>query len=191
MTSRKIRWLTVFLVGLCMGAIAHAMLSSPGQVVHAQVAKPALDLESLAAKVKTIEGKLPSQSHTMADVSYHFGNLWFAGQHENWDLAEFYWSETDSHLNWAVRVIPVRKDNAGNNVNLKDILTGFEHGPLKQLHQAITTHDKAAFDADYRVCLETCYDCHKAADKPYLRPQIPTHPESPIVNFDPHADWPK
>ena len=45
----------------------------------------------LAAKVKTVEGKLPSQSHTMQDVSYHFGNLWFAGQHENWDLAEFYW----------------------------------------------------------------------------------------------------
>jgi hypothetical protein len=183
--------LAALLVGLCLGAAAHALFFSPAQLVHAQVAKPSPDVQTLAAKVKAIEGKLPSQSHTMQDVSYHFGNLWFAGQHENWDLAEFYWAETDSHLNWAVRVIPVRKDNAGNDVNLKEILQGFENGPLKQLHEAIKAHDKAAFDTDYRYCLETCYGCHKAADKPYLRPQIPTQPESPLVNFDPQADWPK
>jgi len=174
-----------------LGAAAQAILSKSAQPVHAQVTKSVPDVPELAAEIAAIKGKLPSQSHTMQDVSYHFGNLWFAGRHENWPLAEFYWSETRSHLHWAVRVIPVRKDNAGNDVHLGEILEAFENGPLKQLGQAITTHDKAGFDKAYRVSMATCYDCHKAADKPYLRPQIPTQPESPIVNFDPAADWPK
>ena len=127
----------------------------------------------------------------MQDVGYHFSNLWFAGQHENWDLANFYWSETRSHLRWAVRVIPKRKDNAGQEVDLIAILAGFENGPLKQLQEAITGHDKAAFEKTYRTSMETCYSCHKAADKPFLRLQIPTRPETPIMNFDPHANWPR
>ena len=35
-----------------------------------------------------------------------------------------------------------------------------------------------------------CYACHKAVDKPYLRPQVPTEPASRIINFDPKANWP-
>ena len=85
-------------------------------------------MATLAAEIETIKGKLTDQSHVMQDVSYHFSNLWFAGQHENWDLANFYASETKSHLHWAVRVIPVRKDNAGREVDLLPILQGMENG---------------------------------------------------------------
>jgi hypothetical protein len=191
MTSRSFRTLAVFLGGFLLGAAFHGFLFAPAQLAHAQATKAAPDIVQLAAEIESIKGKLPSQSHTMQDVSYHFGNLWFAGQQENWDLANFYLSETRSHLHWAVRIIPVRKDNAGHEVVLGDILEAFENGPLKKLGETIATHDKSAFVKEYRDSLATCYDCHKAADKPYLRPQIPTQPESPIVNFDPAADWPK
>lgn len=187
MNSHGTRSLAVLLLGACLGAIGHALWWSPPRSAHAQ---PVSTEPSLAAEIAEIKGKLPSQSHTMQDVSYHFANLWFAGQNENWDLAEFYWDETRSHLRWAVRVIPVRKDNAGNDVNLGEILQGFENGPLNQLHLAIASHDTAAFDKAYRFSIETCYGCHKASDKPYLRLQIPAAPESPLINFDPQATWP-
>jgi hypothetical protein len=45
--------------------------------------------------------------------------------------------------------------------------------------------------AAYKFKLEGCYACHKPFDKPFLRPQIPTGPESQILNTDPTADWPK
>ena len=67
--------------------------------------------ENLTARVKTLEDLIPSQSHMMADVGDHFTNLWFAGRAENWPLADFYLGETKSHLRWAVRRIPIRKDN--------------------------------------------------------------------------------
>jgi len=35
------------------------------------------------------------------------------------------------------------------------------------------------------------YSCHKASEKPCLRPQIPEQPEARIINFDPGAKWPE
>jgi hypothetical protein len=191
MISARLRTLAVLSIGAALGAAGHITLSNAVEPAHAQAARPELSLGDLAAEIDAIKGKLPSQSHTMQDVSYHFCNLYFAGESENWPLAEFYWEETLSHLRWAVRVIPVRKDTKGNDVDLRPILEGFENGPLHLLHDAIAAKDKTAFEHQYRTSMETCYGCHKAADKPFLRPQIPDHPESPIMNFDPRATWPQ
>ena len=100
--------------------------------------------EDLAARVKALEDLVPSQSHMMADVGEHFTNLWFAGRAENWPLADFYLAETKSHLRWAVRRIPIRKDNQGRDVNLGNILEAFENSQLTQLKGTIDGKDKAA-----------------------------------------------
>jgi len=146
--------------------------------------------ENLAARVKALEDLVPSQSHLMADVGDHFTNLWFAGRAENWPLADFYLGETKSHLRWAVRRIPIRKDNRGQDVNLVNILEAFENSQLTQLKLAIDRKNRAGFETVYKESLTVCYSCHKAADKPYLRPQIPGEPASRIMNFDPRANWP-
>jgi hypothetical protein len=149
------------------------------------------DVAKLKADVARLKDVATDQAHVMVSVAYHFNNLWFAGKAGNWPLAEFYWGETRSHLRWAVRVIPVRKDNAKRDINLKDILQAVENSPLKQLQEAIQAKDADKFAAAYKFTLEGCYSCHKASDKPYLRPQIPERPAEPTINFDPKADWPK
>jgi len=195
MIRTRIRTLAALVVGICLGAAIVASIESPGQPVRAQ-ASPAVpsavpDARTLAAAVEAIKGKLPDQAHAMQDVGYHFTNLWFAGQMQNWDLANFYGSETRSHLRWAVRIIPKRKDNAGREIDLEAILQALENTSLKSLQEAIAAKDKPAFEKAYRSTLENCYACHKAADKPFIRLQVPTQPEAHIVNFDPRADWPK
>jgi cytochrome c553 len=146
--------------------------------------------EDLAAQVKALKELVPDQAHIMADVGYQFTNLWFAGEAQNWPLADFYLAETRSHLRWAVRAKPIRKDNAGRDINLPGILDAFENSQLTQLKQAVDRKDRAAFEAVYKESLTMCYSCHKASDKPYLRPQIPAKPEAGIINFNPKADWP-
>ena len=85
--------------------------------------KPRLtvDVAALQRDVETLKGKAPDQAHAMKDVDHHFTNPWFAAGAENWPLAEFYWKETVSHMRWAVRIIPVRKDSAGREIKLKEI----------------------------------------------------------------------
>ena len=41
---------------------------------------------------------------------------------------------------------------------------------------AITAQNKEQFIKEYKFTLETCYACHKASDKPYLRPKLPERP---------------
>jgi hypothetical protein len=147
-------------------------------------------VRDLELRVKALEDLLPSQSHMMADVGDHFTNLWFAGEAENWPLADFYLAESRSHLHWAVRRIPIRKDAQGRDVNLVNILQAFENGQLTPLKGTIDGKNKAGFEKLYEESLSVCYSCHTAASKPYLRPQIPKEPVSRIMNFDPKARWP-
>jgi hypothetical protein len=191
MATQRIRASAVLLLGLCLGAAGHALIAPFGHQVAAQTAKAAAVAPDLNAEIEAIKAKLPDQAHAMQDVGYHFSNLWFARQKENWPLAEFYNNETRSHLRWAVRIIPKRKDSSGVEIDLQAILQAFENSPWTQLKDAISAKDKAGFDKAYRFALETCYSCHIASDKPFIRPQIPTQPETPIINFDPHADWPR
>lgn len=188
MASEKLWTLLVLAVGFGLGIVSQAVLFSGSTAANAQTEAQTPDLR---AEIEAIKGKLPDQAHAMQDVGYHFSNLWFAGQKQHWELANFYWAETRSHLQWAVRIIPVRKDNAGVEIKLVDVLEAMENGPLKQLGEAIAAKDPKAFEKAYRFSVETCYSCHKASDKPYIRVQIPAEPETPIVNFDPNATWPR
>src|SRR5206468_10065105 len=116
--------------------------------------------------------------------------LWFAGQKQNWSLARFYLDETRSHLRWAVRIIPVRKTKAGD-LELNGILEAVDNTLLSALQKTIEDRDAAKFIAAYKRTIEGCYSCHKAAEKPYLRLQVPDRPEVPVINFDPAATWPE
>jgi hypothetical protein len=180
---RRIGMVAIFAAvsALCAGCDRAAPAASPAQPTP----------EELAKRVEALEGLLPSQSHLMADVGYHFSNLWFAGKAENWPLADFYLAETKSHLHWAVRRIPIRKDSQGKDVNLTNILEAFENSQLTQLKEVIDRKERTGFERVYKETLTMCYSCHKAADKPYLRPRIPETPESRVINFDPKADWPQ
>lgn len=161
--------------------------TSPGKTKEG----PPREVEKLRAEIKRLQETAPDQAHAMISAAYHFNNLWFAAKAKNWPLAEFYWGETRSHLRWAVRVIPIRKDRAGRDVDLRAILEALENSPLKQLQEAIKEKDHGKVVAAYKFTLESCYACHKAVEKPYLRVQIPERQAEPLMNADPKAEWPK
>jgi hypothetical protein len=127
----------------------------------------------------------------MADVGYQFSNLWFAAAKENWSLARFCLDESRSHLRWAVRIIPVRKTPTGEDLDLRAILEALESGALADVEKSIEARSRAKFELTYKRALEACYSCHKASGKPFIRPQVPTAPAVPILNFDPEARWPQ
>lgn len=153
-----------------------------GQNTGQQKTEP---VEILAQDIAILQDKISDQSHAMTDVDYHFSNLWFAGHEKNWPLADFYWKESLAHMRWAVRIIPVRKDNAGQEIKLNDILQSIENSPFMQVGKTIEAKDIQAFEKAYRTTMEGCYTCHKAADKPYLRLHVPERPASTMINFDP------
>jgi hypothetical protein len=182
-----------FVIGVFSGILLTQLTGNAPMVAQAddRASEQATDLATLRTEVERLKTIVPDQSHVMKDVDYHFSNLWFAGQAKNWPLADFYWKETLAHIKWAVRIIPVRKDNAGKEIKLEEILQAIEMTPSMQMGEVIKDQNGEKFEPTYRSLLEGCYLCHKAADKSYLRPQIPERPATSIMNFNPKATWPQ
>jgi len=168
------------------------VIASMGPLVVTHAAEPtgdAAEIAKLRTELEQLRGRLPDQAHVMMDVGYHFTNLWFAAQAQNWPLAKFYLDETRSHLRWAVRVIPVRRTSAGE-LDLRVVLDGLDRTVFTDLQKTIDGQDSRGFPEMYRRSLVGCYACHQAAEKPYLRPRIPEQPEVRILHFDPAATGP-
>lgn len=173
----------VAVVALASGVVCNP-LSASAQSAETSPSSVATDLAALKKEIEVLKGKVPDQSHAMKDVAYHFTNLWFAGQKENWPLARFYLDETRSHLKWAVRIIPVRKIKGGD-LDLKAVLDGLDQTVFNSLQKTIENKNTTEFADAYRQALGGCYSCHVAAEKPFLRLQVPEQPEVRIIDFNP------
>ena len=186
------RWTKLSLPTVCLVVVASLAVLRSQSVAQPPTSPSATkpmeatnEIAALRAEVNRLKGIVPDQSHAMKDVAYHFGNLWFAAQKTNWPLADFYWSETRSHLRWAVRIIPVRKDANGNEIRLQEILDPIDKTSLQQVGDAIKAKDSTKFVEAYKQMLDSCYVCHLASAKPFLKLQIPQQPEAPIIKFEP------
>ncbi len=141
-------------------------------------------IASLKASNDHLRTLIPSQSHAMMDVAYHFTNLWFAGQHQNWPLAQFYFNEARSHIAWAVRLVPVRRTSNGE-LHLQEMFEAFDKTLLADVKKQIADKNGKQFKVAYRAALAGCNGCHTAAEKPYLHIVVPDKPEVHIVDFSP------
>jgi hypothetical protein len=178
-------------LGVVIGAAVATRLTRSGARPAAQT-PPAADAEAaLKADVAHLKDIVPSRSHAMEDVGYHMSNLWFAAKAKNWSLAEFEVNEMRARIRWTIRMNPIRKDADGKPVDIKAIFDGIDTSSLAALKDAVAKKDGAAFGPAYRTMLESCYACHKASAKPYLRPAVPGAPPQGILNFDPNATWPE
>ena len=79
--------------------------------------------------------------------SYHFANLWFAGQRKNWPLAQFYLNETRSRLRWAVRIVPVRRI-PGGEIDLRGLLEAVDATGFMEIGKAIADKNSEGFTFD-------------------------------------------
>ena len=190
---RDLSRVSVLLVAVSIGVLAagcqsHSASAAAGDTAPTISAK---DLDALKADIETLKGKAPSASVAMADVGFHYSNLWFAGQAKNWPLATFYYNETRNHVRWMIRINPTPKGPDGMPVDLKGIFDAIDTSTFAALKTVIDAKDATKFDAAYRTVLESCYQCHKAVGRPYLRPMVPKTPPQTIINTDPNAKWPQ
>ena len=143
------------------------------------------------ADLARLKAVVPSQSHAMADVGFHWTNLWFAGQQKNWPLAQFYFDEARQHIQWAIQIRPIRKDLQNKDVDLQAIFQAVDASTFSAVKIAIERKESAQFETAYKGALDGCYSCHKASGKPYLHPIVPTAPAQTIIDFSPDGVTPQ
>jgi hypothetical protein len=182
------------LAALVIGAIIGGMaveywLTRTVSTPNAQTA--AAPTGDVAADLAYLKSVLPTQSHTMTSVGYHWANLWFAAEKKNWPLARFFFDESRSHMRWTILIRPVRQLPGGGTVDVKGLFTAFDMSAMATVQLAIEDQNHAEFVTAYKQALDGCHSCHTASAMPYLRPVVPTVPPSTLISFDPTAKAPE
>ena len=77
---------------------------------------PLPTMESLPAEVAQLRALVPSNSHIMMDVQFHWTNLWFAGRKRNWPLALYFFNESRGHIQWLIRKSPTVRDSCASRI---------------------------------------------------------------------------
>lgn len=180
------------LLGIAVDRIGYVGAIAPTVAAQqARVAAPPPTLESVAADVAQLKAIQPSNSHIMMDVQFHWTNLWFAAQKKDWAFAQYQFNEMRGHIQWLMRKSPIIRGQDGMDVDVKSIFDAIDTSSLADVKAAIEKKDGVRFVATYKTMIESCYSCHKAVGRTYLRPMIPTAQAMTTINLDPNATWPQ
>jgi len=183
-----LRTVVVFVCGALIGGLVvwkTPALSQAGGKQEAKSDTAKVDLTALNNDVAKLKSIVPSNSHIMEDVSFHYSNLWFAGQKKNWPLAMFYYNESRNHIRWLITKSPTTKTPEGEVVNLQGIFDGIDTSSLPMLKKSIEDKNLDEFTSAYKLMLDSCLSCHRSAGRPYLHPVIPTVPPQSIITYNP------
>ncbi len=126
----------------------------------------------------------PGLGEIMSLQQMRHTKLWFAGESQNWELADYEVDELGEGFDDAVKFHPTHKDSP---VAPKDAIPRMVTQPLKDLRAAIEKKDRAAFETAYDAFTDSCNRCHDATNFSFNRVQRPEANPYPNQVFAPRA----
>src|SRR5215203_3108615 len=126
----------------------------------------------LRQKVDSLEKKLanvykPGFGEFMSSIQVHHAKLWFAGQNQNWKLADFEMHEIAETID-AIKEFQTEREESKKVDMLKP--------SLDAVKDAIDKKDSALFNRSYLLLTNTCNDCHKAVNFSFNVVKVPETP---------------
>jgi hypothetical protein len=104
----------------------------------------------------------------MAEVGYRYGELYWAGQDQNWDYAKYQLEK----IRTAVKNGVERRPKRGPSAQMLE-------GALAGVEEAVTARDPSTFADRFTGLTAICNACHQAERVPFVRVQPPSVRTSP------------
>jgi len=132
----------------------------------------------MQATIDSLQNKLnetykPGFGEFMSAIQMHHAKLWFAGQNQNWPLADFEIHEIEESLEDVQKFCNDRPE-------VKSI--GMINSGMDSVKNAIQQKNGQSFRSSFTLLTNSCNNCHKATDHGFNVVTIPTNP--PVVNQD-------
>lgn len=126
----------------------------------------------LEKKIDSLEKKLvstykPGFGEFMSSIQVHHAKLWFAGQNQNWKLADFEMHEIGEAID-AIQEFQTERKESEKVPMLKPALDA--------VNDAIQKQNAGLFKSSYLLLTNTCNNCHKAVDFGFNIVKIPDTP---------------
>lgn len=150
--------------------------------VLAACAPPAEEPERrlLELREQLVERFTPGLHTLMVDLGIRHASLWFAGNAENWPLADYMVHELEELVEEIEELHPIYRD-----VEVAALLGEMTHPAVEALEDAVEDEDRAAFADAYDRLTAACNACHVASDRAALVIQRPTAPPLTNLRFSP------
>ena len=127
---------------------------------------------ALQQKVDSLEKKIattykPGFGEFMSSIQVHHAKLWFAGQNQNWELANFELHEIAETLD-AIKEYQTEREESKKVDMLKP--------SLEAVKDAIDKRGPTLFNSSYLLLTNSCNNCHKAVNFGFNVVKVPEIP---------------
>jgi hypothetical protein len=140
--------------------------------------QPGSGVRQMQARMDSLEKKLhetykPGFGEFMSGIQIHHAKLWFAGQNQNWPLADFEVHEIQESLEDIQKFCTDRTE-------VKSI--GMINPAIDSVNNAVQEKNPQQFKSSFIFLTNTCNNCHKTTDHGFNVVTIPTG--LPVTNQD-------
>jgi len=140
--------------------------------------RPTDNTKVLQNHIDSLESKLtdtyiPGFGEFMSNIQVHHAKLWFAGQNENWKLADFEIHEIKETLE------AIQKYQTERTESQK---IGMLNPALDSINNSIQQKSVSLFKSSFTLLTNTCNNCHRATDFEFNVVKIPE--TQPFSNQD-------
>ena len=121
-------------------------------------------------KIKTIEKHFRGLDMTMVETGYRYGELYWAGQDQNWEYALYLLQKMKLAIENGLERRPLRAETG----------RPFLENALPPVEKAIKDGDSAAFNRQFLTLTTHCNNCHAAEKVSFFNIEIPSVRQSLI-----------
>lgn len=104
----------------------------------------------------------------MSFINRYAKKLYFAGEAENWELADIY-----SHEIEEISEDIVSRGEQHDGINVSQLMESMLLPQIEQIEEAIDSGDREIFMDRYNVMIQTCNQCHTASDYGAVKVTVP------------------
>jgi len=138
----------------------------------------------LQTRIDSLEGKLadtykPGFGEFMSSIQVHHNKLWFAGQNDNWKLADFEVNEIKETVE-AIEKYQTEREESKKIGMLKPALDSVD--------VAIRQKNAAMFRSSYVFLTNTCNSCHRSVNFEFNVVKVPDNPPFSNQDFRPESN---
>lgn len=126
----------------------------------------------LQSQIDSLQSKLndaykPGFGEFMSSIQVHHNKLWFAGESQNWKLADFEIHEIQESIDDIEKYQTERQESKKIEM-IKPALDSVIH--------AVDQENSTAFKSSFIFLTNTCNSCHKATNFEFNQVKLPDHP---------------
>lgn len=121
-------------------------------------------------QIKTIEKQFRGFDNAMVETGYRYQELYWAGQDENWEYANYQLEKIKIAIENGLERRPKRVKSAEHFLNFV----------LPEMKKSLESKDTVIFNKEYKTLTINCNSCHAMEKVPFFNVQTPTERQSPI-----------